>query len=120
MTRWAGFDWRDNIALIGGFAAKEVIVSTLGVAYAMGDADAGESGTLSARLRSDPGWSPLKAFALMVFVMLYAPCVTVQIITRRESGSWKWPLFSMTYTIALALVMAVVVYQVGSAAGWGV
>ncbi len=120
VTRWAGMDWRDNIALIGGFAAKEVIVSTLGVAYAMADADSDEGGTLSAHLRSDPGWTPLRAFALMVFVMLYAPCVTVQIITRRESGSWKWPLFSMTYTIALALLMATLIYQVGGAFGWGV
>jgi ferrous iron transport protein B len=119
VTRWAGMDWRDNIALIGGFAAKEVIVSTLGVAYAMGDADSDEGGTLSAHLRSDPGWTPLRAFALMVFVMLYAPCVTVQIITRRESGSWKWPVFSMAYTIGLALVMATLIYQVGGAFGWG-
>ncbi|MBN1512031.1 MAG: ferrous iron transport protein B [Phycisphaerae bacterium] len=120
VTRWAGMDWRDNIALIGGFAAKEVIVSTLGVAYAMGDTESDAGGTLSAHLRSDPGWTPLRAFALMVFVMLYAPCVTVQIITRRESGSWKWPLFSMTYTTALGLLMATLIYQVGSAFGWGV
>ncbi len=120
VTRWAGMDWRDNIALIGGFAAKEVIVSTLAVAYAMADVDTDKGETLSEHLESDPAWTPLRAFALMVFVMLYAPCVTVQIITRRESGSWKWPLFSMTYTIALALAMATLIYQVGRALGWGV
>jgi ferrous iron transport protein B len=86
----------------------------------MGDTESDAGGTLSAHLRSDPGWTPLRAFALMVFVMLYAPCVTVQIITRRESGSWKWPLFSMTYTTALGLLMATLIYQVGSAFGWGV
>ena len=56
----------------------------------------------------------------MLFVMLYAPCVTVQVTTRRESGHWKWSLFSVTYTTVLALVVAVVVYQLGLAAGVGV
>lgn len=119
VSRWAGFDWRDNIALIGGFAAKEVVVGTLGVAYSMGDVDPDESASLSQRLRETPGWSPLRAFAMMIFVMIYAPCVTVQIVTRRESGGWKWPLFSLTYTTVLAFVLAVAVYQIGSAAGIG-
>jgi ferrous iron transport protein B len=120
VSRWAGFDWRDNIALIGGFAAKEVVVGTLGVAYSMGNVNPDESESLSQRLREDPGWSPLQAFAMMIFVMIYAPCVTVQIVTRRESGGWKWPLFSLTYTTVLAFALAVAVYQVGSAAGIGV
>jgi ferrous iron transport protein B len=119
VSHWAGFDWRDNIALIGGFAAKEVVVGTLGVAYAMGEVDPEQSEGLAARLSNDPKWTPLKAFAMMIFVMIYAPCVTVQIMTRRESGSWKWPMFSMAYTVALALVLAVLVYQVGSALGIG-
>ena len=119
-SRLAGFDWRDNIALIGGFAAKEVVVGTLGVAYAMGDVDPRDAEPLARRLAQSPGWSPLKAFAMMLFVMLYAPCVTVQVTTRRESGHWKWSLFSVTYTTVLALVVAVVVYQLGLAAGVGV
>jgi ferrous iron transport protein B len=120
VSRWAGFDWRDNIALIGGFAAKEVVVGTLGVAYSMGNVDPDEPESLPQRLREDPNWSPLQAFAMMIFVMIYAPCVTVQIVTRRESGGWKWPLFSLTYTTVLAFVLAVAVYQIGSAAGIGV
>jgi ferrous iron transport protein B len=56
---------------------------------------------------------------MMLFVMLYAPCVTVQIVTRRESGSWKWPLFSLAYTTVLAFAVAATVYQVGSALGLG-
>jgi ferrous iron transport protein B len=117
VSRWAGFDWRDNIALMGGFAAKEVVVGTLGVAYAMGDVDPSESESLPDRLAADVGWSPLKAFAMMIFVMIYAPCVTVQIMTWRESGHWKWPLFSMVYTVALAFLLAVAIYQIGLAAG---
>ncbi len=119
VSRWAGFDWRDNIALIGGFAAKEVVVGTLGVAYAMGETDPDNSEALATRLAGDPTWTPLKAFVMMLFVMIYAPCVTVQIMTRRESGSWKWSAFSLAYTIALGLVVAVAVYQAGLAFGLG-
>jgi ferrous iron transport protein B len=114
VSRFAGFDWRDNIALIGGFAAKEVVVGTLGTAYAMGDVDPEGSRTLSDRLRADPGWSRLRAFAMMIFVMVYAPCMATLAVIRRETGSWRWPLFALTYTTAVAFVAAVAVYQVGA------
>jgi ferrous iron transport protein B len=120
VSRWAGFDWRDNVALVGGLAAKEVVVSTLGVAYAMGDAGAEQTGTLSERIRRHPGWSPLRAVSMMLFVMLYAPCVAVQVTTRLESGKWRWPAFSLAYTTTLAFVVATAVYQVGQSLGIGV
>ncbi|MFQ5490277.1 MAG: ferrous iron transport protein B [Phycisphaerae bacterium] len=114
VSRWAGMDWRDNVALIGGFAAKEVIISTLGVAYSMGEVDAQASGTLSAQLASDKGWSPVRALAMLVFVMIYAPCMSTLAVIRRESGSWRWALFSTGYTTALAFVLAVGVYSLGA------
>ena len=73
LSEMAGFNWRVNIALTGGFAAKEVIVSTLGTAYSLGEIDAEESQPLSERLLKDPGFSTASAVALIVFTMLYPP-----------------------------------------------
>ncbi len=119
LSKWAGFDWKDNIALVGGFAAKEVIVGTLGVAYSMGQVDADAPDSLAGRLAGDSSWTPLRAFCLMVFVMIYAPCITTQVMIWRESRSWKWPLFSTAYATTLAYVVAVAIYQVGGALGIG-
>jgi ferrous iron transport protein B len=113
VTFLAGFDWRDNIALLGGLAAKEVVVGTLGTAYAMTDIDPDHADSLSARLAADPDWNPLRAFALMLFVMIYAPCLPTVAVIRREAGGWRWALFSMVYQTALGFVIAVAVYRIG-------
>jgi ferrous iron transport protein B len=117
VSRWAGFDWRTNIALVGGFAAKEVIVSTLGTAYALGNVDAEAADPLAERLATAPGWRTLNAWSLIIFVMFYAPCFVTVICISRES-SWKWGLFSMAFNTALAFSLAVIIYQVGAALGY--
>ena len=114
-----GFDWRTNVALVGGFAAKEVVVATLGTAYSMGEVDPEETEGLAQRLAREPGWSPLKAMALMIFVMIYAPCFVTVAVIKKEAGSWKWALFSVAYTTALAYVLALAVYRGGMALGLG-
>ncbi len=119
LTDPLGFDWRTNVALVGGFAAKEVIVSTLGTAYSLGVVDAEESASLSERLAKEPGWSPLKAFTLMIFVMIYAPCLVTVVMIQRETKSWKWALFSIIYTTASAYVLAFIIYQGGKLLGLG-
>jgi ferrous iron transport protein B len=101
VSRWAGFDWRTNIALVGGFAAKEVVVSTLGTAYSLGEVDTDETGSLSETLARDPHWSPLTAIGLIVFTMFYSPCFVSVICISRESGSWKWGVFAMAFNTAL-------------------
>lgn len=119
LTRWCGFDWRTNVALVGGFAAKEVIISTLGTAYSLGETDSEESLSLSRRLQKDPQWNPLVALTAMVFIMLYSPCfVTVTCIVK-ESGTWKWGLFSMVFSTTIAFILAVLLYQIGRALGFG-
>jgi ferrous iron transport protein B len=120
VSRWAGFDWRTNIALVGGFAAKEVVVSTLGTAYSLGEVDPQESGILSAALAKDPAWSPLVALSLIVFTMFYSPCFVSVVCISRESGSWKWGAFAIAFNTLLAFVLAVLIYQIGSALGVGV
>ncbi len=117
LSRWAGFDWRTNIALIGGFAAKEVVVSTLGTAYSLGEVDPEASRSLSETLAEDPSWSPLIAIGLIVFTMFYSPCFVSVICISRESGTWKWGAFAMLFNTALAFALAILIFQVGSALG---
>jgi ferrous iron transport protein B len=117
VTRLAGFDWRTNIALVGGFAAKEVVVSTLGTAYSMGEVDPEESGPLSEKLAETPGWSALTALSLIVFTIFYAPCFVAVVCISREAGSWKWGAFSMVFNTVLAFLISLLVYQIGSALG---
>jgi ferrous iron transport protein B len=117
VSHWAGFDWRTNIALIGGFAAKEVVVSTLGTAYSLGAVDPEAAGSLSKTLAKDPGWSPMMAVGLIVFTIFYSPCFAAVICISRESGSWRWGVFAMAFNTLLAFILAVLVFQIGSAFG---
>jgi ferrous iron transport protein B len=118
ITSAVGFDYRTNIALIGGFAAKEVVVSTLGTAYSLGDVDPEQSGSLSEKLRGDPHWNPLVAFTLILFTMLYVPCLATVISIKKES-SWRWAGFSVAFNLIAAYLVCLVVYQIGSALGLG-
>jgi len=108
----AGFDWRTNIALLGGFAAKEVIVSTLGTAYSMGEVDTEESESLGKRLKNDKNWNRVVAVAALVFIMFYAPCFITVICIAKES-SWKWACFSVVFNTFFAFLAAVLIYQIG-------
>ena len=114
VSKLAGFNWRINIALTGGFAAKEVIVSTLGTAYSLGEIDVEESQTLSERLVQDSGFTKASAIALIVFTMLYAPCFVTVVAMSRES-SWRWAAFSVIGSTSLAFGMAVLAYNTANA-----
>ena len=114
ISKYAGFDWRTNIALVGGFAAKEVVVSTLGTAYSLGEVDPDKTSSLSDRLRTADGWGPLTAFSLIIFTIFYAPCFVTVVCIAKEAGSWKWAAFSVIFNTALAFGLSVAVYQVGS------
>jgi len=114
ITKFAGFDWRTNIALVGGFAAKEIVVSTLGTAYSIGEVDPEETTSLSDRLRAAEGWGPLTAFSLIIFTIFYAPCFVTVVCIAKEAGSWKWAGFSVIFNTALAFGLSVLFYQVGS------
>lgn len=107
-----GFDWKMGVGLVSAVAAKEVLVSTLATIYSTGDAE-GDSQSLQEALAADPAFNPLVALSLMVFTLLYSPCLAVLAVIRRETNSWKWPAFSFTYSTVLAWVMAFLVYQGG-------
>ena len=112
-----GFDWKIGIALITGFAAKEVVVSTLGTIYSIGEADE-TSAALKATLLADPTFSPLVAYALMAFVLIYVPCLTAMAVIKRETNSWKWTGFVVVYTTALAWIVSFIIYHGGQALGF--
>lgn len=110
VIRPLGFDWKMGIGLIGGVAAKEVIVSTMSVTYKtdgnLGDHLKGE--------RDDQGkpiWTTAVALSFLAFVLIYFPCVAVVSAIKRESGSWKWALFMVSYTTTLAWIVSFLVYQ---------
>jgi len=105
-----GFSWREGVALITGFVAKEVVVSTLGVLYNAGREKEEE---LSLILRDRSGLTPITAYAFLVFVLIYTPCLATLAAIRQETGTMKWTLFSVFYEITLAWVLAFVVVQVG-------
>ena len=113
VSQWAGFDWRTNIALLGGFAAKEVLVSTLSTAYSLGQVDPEEAESLGEKIKNDPQWNRANALSLLIFVLIYAPCVVTIVTMRMETASWRWPLFSLFASTALAYGLAVAVFQIG-------
>ena len=117
VSRFAGFDWRTNIALVGGFAAKEVIVSTLGTAYSLGEVDPENTTSLKDRLAKDPHWNPVVALAVLAFIMFYAPCFVTVVAIANEAGSWKWAFFSMGFNTLFALIISAAIYQIGMLLG---
>jgi ferrous iron transport protein B len=119
ISQYAGFDWRTNIALVGGFAAKEVIVSTLGTAYSLGEVDPANATSLKDRLAGDPHWNRVVALAVLAFIMFYAPCSVTVVAIASEAGSWKWAFFSMGFNTFFALIMSIAIYQIGMALGLG-
>lgn len=114
VTAPAGFDWRTNIALIAGIAAKEAIVSSLGTAYSLGEEDPEDAPSLAARLAQDPGWSKATALSLMLFVLLYAPCFVALVVIRQEAGSWLWVGFSLVFNTAFAFGVAMLAHRLGT------
>jgi len=118
-----GFDWRIGIGLISSFAARETIISTLSIVYSVG-ATPGEDQTLTSALhgarRADgsPVWTPLVALSLMVFFALACQCMSTLAVVRRETNSWRWPLFMICYMFVLAYVASFVTYQGGRLMGF--
>jgi ferrous iron transport protein B len=114
ITQYSGFDWRTNIAIIGGIAAKEVVVSTLGTSYSLGEVDTEDTSSLSEKLANDDNWSRANALALIVFTMLYAPCFITIIAIAKETGSSKWALFTLfAYTIG-AFILSSITYSIAA------
>ena len=100
-----GFNWQANVALLSGFMAKELVVGTFGTLYGS------EIGSLTTAISQT--MTPLTAYAFMVFVLIYTPCIAVINTIRRETNSWKWAGFSVIYSLVLAYVVAFTVKIIG-------
>jgi ferrous iron transport protein B len=121
-----GFDWKIGIGLVASFAAREVFVSTMSTVYNVGEFDDSDSGmknleqTLQEQQRPDgtPVYTTLTALTLMVFYVFAMQCVSTVAVVRRETNSWKWPVFQWLYMGALAWGLAFVTYHGGRLLGW--
>ena len=131
VVRPLGFTWQMGVSLLAGSVAKEVVVSTMNVLYT-GDTESGiEDGDEAAvqkmsrkmndELKPDGthAYTPLSAFAFLVFVLLYFPCAATLIAIKNEAGSWKWTALSMAYTCTLAWLMSFLIFQIGTLIGLG-
>jgi ferrous iron transport protein B len=115
VLRPLGFDWRAGVALLTGFVAKEIVVSTFGVLYQVGEEEGEESEGLRAAIQKT--MTPLIGYAFMIFVLVYTPCLATVAAIRRETGSWGWTAFSVGYGLLLAWILAFVIYQGGMLLG---
>ena len=122
-----GFDWKMGIGIVASFAAREVFVSTMSIVYNVGEFDKSDTATsslareLQAQRHPDgtPVYTTLVAVTLMVFYVFALQCVSTVAVVRRETNSWKWPLFQWAYMGALAWVLAFLTYHGGRWLGWG-
>ena len=111
-----GFDWKISVAVITGAAAKEMVLSTLGILYGVGQDDIESS--LPNQLRNAKGtdgqpiYNMATTVALLLFVLLYFPCIAAVVTVRNEAGSWRWALFVVAYTTLLAWIVAFVAYNI--------
>jgi ferrous iron transport protein B len=112
-----GFDWRLTVSILSGLAAKEVVVSTLGVLFQADNGSGKTSLVQKIQTQQDPSgrqlFTPLIAFSFMLFILTYFPCIGVVAAIKRESGSWKWAAFTVFYTTGIAWVLSFTVYQLG-------
>ena len=118
-----GFDWKQSVSLLSGAFAKEIVASTMGVLYSSSDdtnyqtptTDTDDNDTelrISRIIHNN--MTPLSAFAMLVFILLYMPCLSAVTAIKSETGKWRWALFVVVYTIALAWICSAVIYQTGS------
>jgi ferrous iron transport protein B len=122
-----GFDWKMGVSLIAGSAAKEVVISTMGVIYQT-DPNVNENQSLISRLqegkyesgpkKGERVFTPLVAFSFMLFILIYFPCIAVIAAIKNESGKWKWSAFLAVYTTALAWVVSFTTFQIGTLLGF--
>lgn len=109
-----GFNWKMDVGLLTGIAAKELVVSTLGVMYSEGAKvseghDMSEDTQLQSALVNDV--TPAAALSFMVFILLYFPCVATFVAIKNETGKWRWAVACCAYTMAVAWIMSFIVYR---------
>ena len=100
--------WEAGVSLIRGFVAKEVVVSTMSIVYSTGE----YAGQFPTAIQSV--FNPVSAYAFMVFILLYTPCMATLVVMQKETKTWKWPIISVVYSFFVAWILAFLIYQIGS------
>lgn len=116
-----GFDWKQSVSLLSGVFAKEVVASTMTVVYAtsseeaeqLEDFETEENESRISQLVSE-NMTPLSAASMLLFILLYMPCLSTIVAIKNESGKWKWAFFTMAYTIGLAWIASTLLFQLGT------
>ncbi|HEX3009102.1 MAG TPA: nucleoside recognition domain-containing protein [Bacteroidales bacterium] len=115
-----GFDWKMAISLVSGLAAKEVVVSTMGVLYQVGSDNEDNQGLIH-KLQGTPQtlnqagiYSKSSALSFMIFILIYSPCIAVIAAIGKESGNWKWAAFTVAYTTGLAWIVSFITFQIST------
>ncbi|PID89576.1 MAG: ferrous iron transport protein B [Bacteroidia bacterium] len=111
VLRPLGFDWKMSISILSGIAAKEIVVSTMGVLYKWGNENSEEN--LKQKLLENKALNPLVIFSFILFILIYFPCIAVIAVVKREIG-WNWAIFVMFYSTALAWLVSFLFYQLGN------
>lgn len=112
-----GFDWKMGLSLVAGLAAKEVVISTLGTIYAVGGDDQNPA-PLTEYLQNDSHFTPLIGLTMMLFILIYPPCLATLAVIKRETGSWKWVAFMFFYENTFAWIACFIFYNIGRALGF--
>jgi ferrous iron transport protein B len=107
-----GYNWQAGVSILTGMAAKEIVISSMGVMYQADPNTEDPTATLKTRLLEQKTFTPLTAYSFMIFVLLYFPCIAVLVAIRREAGL-RWALFTAFYTTALAWLVSLAIYQIG-------
>ncbi|MBO7128680.1 MAG: ferrous iron transport protein B [Prevotella sp.] len=116
-----GFNWKLDVSLLAGVGAKEIVASTIGVLYSGDDSfaddeefsDDNEKYTHLRQLMFNEGITPLAAYAYLIFILLYFPCIATIAAIKNETGSWRWATFAALYTTIVAWIMSALIYQIG-------
>ena len=118
VIRPLGFDWKMGVSIVTGLAAKEIVVSSMGILYHVPDAEENSQSLIESLQQQQYSngqkvFTPLVAYGFMLFILIYFPCMAVIAAIRKEAG-WKWALFTIFYTTGLAWLVSFGVYQIGS------
>jgi len=116
-----GFNWKLDVSLIAGIGAKEIVASTIGVLYSGDDSfaddeefsDDNEKYTHLRQQMLTDGINPLSAYAYLIYILLYFPCIATIVAIKNETGSWRWAGFAALYTTVVAWIVSALVYQIG-------
>jgi len=115
ITRYAGFDWKINVAFLSSFAARESAVATLGSLYENNQADSQRAEDAMAQ---NSGYSPLHAVAIIIFMLLTPPCIATMIVVKMQTNSYKWMLFATFFPVLLGVAVSSTVFTLGMQYGW--